>query len=121
MDVLLLEQLQTRLCGRVCEEPGVLTRIQSAPEKSAMELIERPLGYVGPNLNPSDVRLRPKRLAEGVYALIASPPPRDNSGCIVGEKGVLVIDAGINGAMARQIQHCVRSLSDKPILYLANT
>jgi cyclase len=41
-----------------------------------MEFMERPPRYRGPNLDPTGVRLRPKRLAEGVYALVAFPPPR---------------------------------------------
>ena len=45
----------------------------------------------------------------------------DNSGFVVGERGVLVIDAHINGAMARQIQAAVRKVTNKPILYLVNT
>jgi cyclase len=62
-----------------------------------------------------------KRLGKGVYALISSRPPVDNSGFIVGEKGVLVIDAHFNGRMARKIQAAVREVTDKPILYLVNT
>ena len=42
-------------------------------------------------------------------------------GFIVGDRGVLVIDAHINGAMARQIQAAVRRVTAKPILYLVNT
>jgi cyclase len=34
---------------------------------------------------------------------------------------VLVIDAGINGAVARHIQNVVRTLTTRPILYLINT
>ena len=84
-----------------------------------MELVERPVGYIGPNLDPTNARIRPKRLADGVYALLAAPPPRDNSGCVIGQQRGLVIDSGINGAMARRIQAAVRSLSDKPIACVA--
>ena len=31
----------------------------------------------------ANVRFRPKRMAQGLYALLASPPPRDNSGCVI--------------------------------------
>jgi hypothetical protein len=72
-----------------------------------VELMERPPGYRGPNLDPTGARLRPKRLAEGVYALMAFPPPKDNSGLVIGQHGALVIDAGINPAMAHQIQQTV--------------
>ena len=45
----------------------------------------------------------------------------DNSGFVVGEHGVLVIDAHINGAMAGLIQTAVRQVTNKPILYVVNT
>jgi cyclase len=60
-------------------------------------------------------------MAEGVYALVSSRIPVDNSGFVVGERGVLVIDAHINAEMARAIQTAVREVTDKPILYLVNT
>jgi cyclase len=82
---------------------------------------EPPVGWVPPPLDPTGVQLQTQELATGVYALISNRPPVDNSGFIVGEKGVLVIDAHINGAMARQIQAAVRAVTDKPILYLVNT
>jgi hypothetical protein len=59
-------------------------------------------------------------LAPGVYALISNNPPTDNSGFVVGENGVLVVDAHISGDMARQIQARVREVTDKPISELAN-
>ena len=82
---------------------------------------EPPAGWLPPPLNPTGVKLETKKLAPGVYALLSSRPPVDNSGFVVGERGVLVIDAHINGAMARQIQAAVRAVTDKPILYLVNT
>src|SRR5690348_6973975 len=78
-------------------------------------------GFVAPPLNPTGVELETKQLDSGVYALLASRPPVDNSGFVVGERGVLVIDAHINGAMARAIQAAVRRVTQKPILYLVNT
>jgi cyclase len=86
-----------------------------------MEIQERPAHYEGPNLDPTGVKLHPRFLGRGVYALMASRMPRDNSGVVIGSRGALVIDAGINGEMARQIQDRVRKLTDKPILYLVNT
>jgi cyclase len=67
------------------------------------------------------VVLTTRELVPGVYALVSNKPPTDNSGFVVGERGVLVIDAHINGEMARQIQARVREVTDKPILYLVNT
>jgi cyclase len=85
------------------------------------EMAERPPDYLGPNLNPRGLILQPHALREGVYALMANQFPKDNNGVIVGEKCALVIDAGINGAISRQIQDLVRHLTDQPLRYLANT
>ncbi len=74
-----------------------------------------------PPLNPAGIQLETNELASGVYALLSGHPVVDNSGFVVGQRGVLVIDAHINGAMARQIQDAVRQVTDKPILYLVNT
>lgn len=82
---------------------------------------QTPPRFVPPALNPSGVQFESKQLAPGVYALVSSRVPVDNSGFVVGERGVLVIDAHINGAMARQIQAAVRQVTDKPLLYLVNT
>ena len=82
---------------------------------------EPPKGWVPPPLDPTGVTLVTKELSPGVYALLSTKPPVDNSGFVVGERGVLVIDAHINGAMARLIQAAVRRVTDKPILYLVNT
>ena len=93
----------------------------AAAQQTLFGGFEPPAGWVPPPLDPTGVQLQTQELAPGVYALISSRPPVDNSGFIVGEKGVLVIDAHINGAMARQIQAAVRAVTDKPILYLVNT
>ncbi|MBT4092553.1 MAG: MBL fold metallo-hydrolase [Nitrospinaceae bacterium] len=72
-------------------------------------------------LNPTGANLETKELGPGVYALLSSIPNVDNAGFVVGEREVLVIDAHINVAMARQIQERVREVSDKPIRYLVNS
>jgi cyclase len=80
-----------------------------------------PEGFIPPPLHPGDTALRTQELAPGVYALLSDQPAVDNSGFVVGTHGVLVIDAHINGVMARRIQAAVRRVTDKPILYLVNT
>jgi cyclase len=65
--------------------------------------------------------LRPKKLGEGVYALIAEPPPKDNGGVICGSLATLVIDGGVNAQVAREIQRIASELSASPLRYLVNT
>jgi cyclase len=80
-----------------------------------------PPGYVPPPLNPSGVTLETRRLADGVYALVANTPFTDNSGFVVGQDAVLVIDSQFTGRMGRQVLDAVRAVTDKPIRYLLNT
>jgi cyclase len=78
-------------------------------------------GFILRPLHPTGARLETKELAPGIYGLLSSKPPVDNSGFVVGEHGVLVIDAHINAAMAGLIQTAVRQVTNKPILYVVNT
>ena len=55
-------------------------------------------------------------LAPGVFALTAEGDP--NSGVIVGDDSVMVIDAQATPAMAEQVIERVRQVSDKPIRHL---
>ena len=80
-----------------------------------------PPGFALPVLDPAGVTLETRELAPGVYALLSNTGPIDNSGFVVGERDVLVIDAHINGAMATQIQAAVRAVTDRPIRFLAHT
>jgi cyclase len=87
----------------------------------SQETAERPRNYLGPNLDPEGLELKPEKLAEDAYAFLANEMPKDNNGAFIGMRGVLVIDAGINSAITRRIQTLVRSLTDEPIRYLVNT
>ena len=86
-----------------------------------LEWADFPEGFTPFFLNPSGARLDAKELSPGVYALISSVPNVDNVGFVVGDRDVLVVDAHINPAMARQIQERVREVTDKPIRYLVNS
>ena len=55
-----------------------------------------PEGWMPPTLDPAGVQLETRELGPGVYALLSNRPPVDNSGFVVGESGVLVIDAHFN-------------------------
>src|SRR5262249_45980982 len=88
--------------------PALLVRPEGSTQAQSV--------FIPPPLNPSGARLETKELAPGVYGLLSSKPPVDNSGFVVGEHGVLVIDAHINGAMAGLIQTAVREGTNKPNL-----
>ena len=65
--------------------------------------------------------LGPKRISfgeigPGCYAFTAEGDP--NSGVIVGDDGVLVIDAQATPAMAEQVIERIRGVTDKPIRYI---
>lgn len=65
------------------------------------ELVERPTGFIAPNLSPIGLVLEPKPLAEGVWALLANEPPKDNNGLIVGSHAALVVDSGVTSRLNR--------------------
>lgn len=86
-----------------------------------LKWVDFPEGFTPFFLDPTGAHLETKELGPGVYALLSSIPNVDNTGFVVGEREVLVIDAHINVAMARQIQERVREVTDKPIRYLVNS
>jgi cyclase len=80
--------------------------------------------------NAMETTLTPRKLAEGVYALVSSTADTNNpagipeattGGIIVGEKGVLVIESMLNAKLANQVLDQVSRLTDKPIRYVVNT
>jgi len=80
--------------------------------------------------NAMEITLTPRKLTEGVYALISSTADTNNpagipeattGGIIVGEKGVLVIESMLNAKLANQVLDQVSRLTDKPIRYVVNT
>jgi cyclase len=80
--------------------------------------------------NAMEITLTPRKLAEGVYALVSSTADTNNpagipeattGGIIVGEKGVLVIESMLNAKLANQVLDQVSRLTDKPIRYVVNT
>ncbi|MER5998650.1 MBL fold metallo-hydrolase [Nonomuraea angiospora] len=85
------------------------------------EIAKRPAGYGGPNLSPVGLELVPHAFAEGVYALMASLPPKDNNGVVAGRDAALVVDAGITPEISAKIQAIAADLTDRPLRYLVNT
>ncbi|HTY66989.1 MAG TPA: MBL fold metallo-hydrolase [Alphaproteobacteria bacterium] len=59
------------------------------------------------------------KLAEGAYCLTAEGDP--NSGVIVGDDGVMVIDARATPVMAQDLMRHIRTVTDKPVKYVVLT
>jgi cyclase len=72
-------------------------------------------------LDPTGCVLSIREIGKNTYALVSNIMNVDNAGFVVGEKGVLVVDAHISVPMAKQILQRVREVTDKPILYLVNS
>ena len=66
-----------------------------------------------------------ERLADGVYAIIHDAGdeqfPSGNSGVVVGDDGVLVVDAAYLPSHAKADIALIRSVTDKPVRYLVIT
>lgn len=56
------------------------------------------------------------RLGDGLYAFTAEGDP--NTGVIIGDDGVMVIDAQATPVMARKVIERIRGVTDKPIKYV---
>lgn len=117
----ILEVLATVVLGVAIGAVALPTLGQPTAARAESAPSPLPEGFPPPPLHPEGVILETRELSPGVYALVSNKPPTDNSGFVVGEDGVLVIDSHISGDMARQIQARVREVTDKPILYLVNT
>jgi glyoxylase-like metal-dependent hydrolase (beta-lactamase superfamily II) len=81
------------------------------------------------NVSLQNVGLEMQKVAEGIYALVAStdyPPARPdvaiaNGGIVIGSDGVLVIDPFQTPELAELMISQVKSLTDQPIKYVLNT
>jgi cyclase len=72
-----------------------------------------------------DAGARMERVADGVYAIIHDDAtdqwPHGNTGVIVGDEGVVVVDAAYLPSRARADIALIRSVTDKPVRYLVIT
>ena len=64
-----------------------------------------------------EIRFMP--VGEGLYAFTAEGDP--NSGVIIGDDRVMVVEAQATPKLARKVIECVRSVTDKPITHLVLT
>ena len=81
---------------------------------------DRPEWFVPPPLDPTGVELETLEIDDGVFALLSNTPFADNTGFVVGENSVLVIDAHFTGEMGKQIIAAVKKVTNLPIKYLVN-
>jgi len=58
-------------------------------------------------------------IGEGLYAFTAEGDP--NTGVIVGDESVMIVEAQATPRLARKVIDCVRSVTDKPISHLVLT
>lgn len=93
----------------------------SSEFRSPEEVFKPPEGFVFPQLDPSGIELETVDLGHGTFALMSNTVSVNNSGFIVGDDAVLVIDSHINGKMAQQILDAVKRHTSRPIRYLVNT
>jgi glyoxylase-like metal-dependent hydrolase (beta-lactamase superfamily II) len=56
------------------------------------------------------------KLGEGLYCLTAEGDP--NSGVIIGDDGVMVVDARATPVLARELMERIRAVTDKPVKYV---
>ncbi|EAU44568.1 MBL fold metallo-hydrolase [Salipiger bermudensis] len=59
------------------------------------------------------------QVGEGLYAFTAEGDP--NTGVIIGDESVMIVEAQATPRLARKVIECVRSVTDKPISHLVLT
>jgi glyoxylase-like metal-dependent hydrolase (beta-lactamase superfamily II) len=67
----------------------------------------------------SDKKITFSEIGEGIYAFTAEGDP--NSGVIIGEESVMVVEAQATPRLARKVVECIREVTDKPISHVVLT
>jgi cyclase len=60
-------------------------------------------------------------IGPGLYAYISDNDASANSTFLVGEKGILAVDTGLNAQEGEKLLHAIREVSPLPIQYIVNT
>ena len=60
-------------------------------------------------------------IGPGLYAYISDNDASANSTFLVGEKGILVVDTGLNQQEGEKLLHAIRQVSPLPVQYIVNT
>jgi len=64
---------------------------------------------------------RPIAIGPGLYAYISDNDSSANSTFLVGDKGILVVDTGLNSQEGGKLLEAIHSVSNLPIQYVVNT
>lgn len=103
----------------------ILGRSLAAAFVAAAALAQHPAAALAQAGLPRDSTARVERLADGVYAIIHDDAtdqwPHGNTGVVVSDGGVLVVDATYLPSRARADIALIRRLTDQPVRYLVNT
>ena len=67
----------------------------------------------------SEKKISFTEIGEGLYAFTAEGDP--NSGVIIGDESVMIIEAQATPRLANKVIECVRSVTDKPISHVVLT
>ena len=67
----------------------------------------------------SEKKISFTEIGEGLYAFTAEGDP--NSGVIIGDDSVMIIEAQATPRLAHKVIECVRSVTDKPISHVVLT
>ena len=62
-----------------------------------------------------------KQAGPDLYAYISDNDSSSNSTFLVGSKGILVVDTGLNGTEGEKLLKAIRKVSDLPVQYIVNT
>jgi glyoxylase-like metal-dependent hydrolase (beta-lactamase superfamily II) len=62
-----------------------------------------------------------KQIGSGLYAYISDNDSSGNSTFLVGDKGILVVDTGLNADEGKKLLHAIRQVSNLPVQYIVNT
>jgi cyclase len=89
---------------------------------AALGLLAAPCGVAAAQV-PAPLPFVLKQVGPGVYAAIDGPEHKSgsNAGFVIGDDGVLVVDAFFNLAAARALVAEIHRLTPKPIRYIVNT
>jgi len=100
----------------------MISMIRRLPSLCIALILLAPAALAAP---PSPYSFEVQKLAEGVYAVVRKEAPglmvNGNSGFVVDEEGVVVVDTTITPSSAKELLAAIRAVTPKPVKYVINT